>query len=201
MGWRKTLLQFAKRKRKREMREKVITKGKYDYIVREDGRLFLPKREFEFYRYGKLVRSSKPARESNYNLLPNGYLKCALGLVHRAVAEAFLEPPLHPSYTVNHKDGNKTNNHYTNLEWIPHSENVKHWIYSDRGIGKKTHPIEAFDLEGNSKGVFPSKAKAARDLGLHKACVTDVINGKQRQTGGYTFKEITKEEYYAQRNS
>nr|QBK85312.1 MAG: HNH endonuclease [Iridovirus LCIVAC01] len=45
--------------------------------------------------------------------------------VHRLIAQYFCEN-LDKKPIVNHKDGNKLNNHYTNLEWVTQSENVKH---------------------------------------------------------------------------
>ena len=46
-------------------------------------------------------------------------------LVHRQVAAAFLSnPDQRPE--VNHKDGNKENNHISNLEWSTRSENAQH---------------------------------------------------------------------------
>lgn len=46
-------------------------------------------------------------------------------LLHRLVAEHFLEKK-GGDMVVNHKDGNKKNNHYMNLEWVSRSENEKH---------------------------------------------------------------------------
>jgi len=47
-------------------------------------------------------------------------------LVHRLVATAFLGDPPSPKHQVNHKDGDKTNNHVDNLEWVTCSQNHLH---------------------------------------------------------------------------
>lgn len=61
------------------------------------------------------------------------YLKVALTLdgtradtpIHHLVAAAFLgQRP--DGYEINHKDGNPQNNAASNLEYVTHSENIKH---------------------------------------------------------------------------
>lgn len=47
--------------------------------------------------------------------------------VHRAVAEMFV-PKIAGKNDINHKDTNKFNNHYTNLEWVTHQENIAHAV-------------------------------------------------------------------------
>lgn len=70
-----------------------------------------------------------------------GYLRVALGshrkfktiVVHRIVAKAFINNPLSKGY-VNHKDGCKTNNNVSNLEWATKHEDCQH--AQDTGLNK-----------------------------------------------------------------
>lgn len=59
--------------------------------------------------------------------------------VHKLVANAFLKKPRYPrNLELNHVDGCKQNNHYSNLQYLTHSENLKHaWA---TGLCKKVAP-------------------------------------------------------------
>lgn len=86
------------------------------YFVTEDGQVF---------REGK----TKPLKPDQ----TNGYLRvtlCIEGktqrfLVHRMVAETYFSNPKNLEQ-VNHLDGNRSNNHTSNLEWCTRSENMLH---------------------------------------------------------------------------
>ncbi len=56
--------------------------------------------------------------------------------VHRLVAMHFI-PNSENKHEVNHKDGDKLNNHYSNLEWATRSENGQHSYDNGLQISRK----------------------------------------------------------------
>ena len=56
--------------------------------------------------------------------------------VHRLVAMAFI-PNIDNKPLVNHKNGNKQDNIFSNLEWVTHGENLKHAY--DSGLKRKLY--------------------------------------------------------------
>lgn len=91
-------------------------KGYPNYQVFEDGTII-----------GARGKELKPDINSvgykRVSLCKNG--KVLRVSVHRLVALHFLEKPVGPGWCVNHINGDRQNNHVSNLEWTTMSENVK----------------------------------------------------------------------------
>lgn len=79
------------------------------------------------------VLSAKTGKPMKLQKTRDGYFRVGITisgkvkkyLVHRLVAKTFIRLPKEGE-VVNHKDGNKENNHYLNLEWTDVSGNNKH---------------------------------------------------------------------------
>lgn len=100
-------------------------------------------------------------------------------LVHRIIAKLFVFNPFGYS-EVNHKDGDPSNNHYSNLEWVTPSQNVKH-AYDLKG--KRVRPnrgsLDRFQVGtirsiGNTVPVI----QLARYFKVNRSTVRMVLNNK-----------------------
>lgn len=86
---------------------------------------------------GGLLKQQINRGYMNVRLYKNGVGKTVK--VHRAVAMAFIDNN-EKKPTVNHKDGNKTNNCVDNLEWFTHKEQTRHAI--ETGLKKRNYRFE-----------------------------------------------------------
>lgn len=95
------------------------------------------------------VYNSKTHKVLNWCDNGNGYMYVSLIIngkrknytIHRLVAETFVPNPNNLP-TVNHIDGNKLNNHYSNLEWCTIKYNHEHAlrIGLEKGIDGEKNP-------------------------------------------------------------
>lgn len=142
------------------------------YYISEEGKVYSD--------YGGRVKELK-CRVNGH-----GYLDIKLQgktyKVHRLVAE-FYVPNTENKPQVNHIDGNKLNNHYSNLEWVTNSENQRH-AYAT-GLNKIKAPgnralteDQANELRERYVKEGLSTRKLADLYGISLSSVKDIIKGK-----------------------
>lgn len=134
------------------------------YQVSDLGRVKAPARyvrfvskagnDFQRLRAEKIIATQ--VQNSGYaivHLLTDAHSRKAL-TVHRLVAAAFVPNPAGLP-EVNHRDGNKANNHAANLEWVTRSENKLHAV----AAGLNTQAVAVVAPNGKT---YPSIAQAAK---------------------------------------
>lgn len=105
--------------------------------------------------------------------------------VHSLVAEAFIGPRA-PGAEVNHKDGVKTHNALSNLEYVTASGNKRHAVNTGIGaVGRRNAAtrlseedvlaIRAACMAGESQ------RSVARRFGVSQPHVSDIVSGRRRQ--------------------
>lgn len=120
-------------------------------------------------------------------LLRNGYLRVDLCkdktvtrlLIHRLVAEAFIENPEN-KYSVNHKNGIKSDNCASNLEWSTRSENQKHAILTGlrtaKGIKNSQSKLKESEVISIFDDVRPY-ALISKEYNISIPTISDIKRG------------------------
>lgn len=108
--------------------KKLNVKNLENYLVSVDGKIYNTINSKGNSQNPKEVKSY-PNKNTGYLIIVlqnsrNG-IKPKAFYVHRLVAQTYI-PNLENKPAVNHKDGNKLNNHISNLEWVTPLENMNH---------------------------------------------------------------------------
>ena len=144
----------------------------------------------------KVIKKPSIGKTSPY-LLTQFYLgnnKRKSYLIHRLVALYFIPNPEN-KLQVNHKDKNKLNNHYSNLEWVTPKENMKHH-YENGGIkrnnqtykgkfGKDHNRSIAITMNGI---VYGSMSEASRKTGIPISTIHYAIKTQRPLLSGMHFQ-------------
>lgn len=166
------------------------------YLISDNGEVQSTERKVKSNR-GMRTQKSRILKQE----LRKGYLavrlysnsKGKLFSVHRLVALHFVNG-YEEGLVVNHKDGNKLNNHHSNLEWCTITENNRHAVYT--GLHKSpsgsnhyscNHDSEILDtiydrvnkiVRVNGRCPDGSLASIARDLNVRNYLVHKIAAGK-----------------------
>lgn len=166
----------------------ISTKGRVKSLSRAiptKGNSFRVSRE-------RIMKCKKNERYATVQLQHKGKHK----LVHRLVAEAFLECVDGKDH-VNHIDGDRHNNCVENLEWCNQSENQLHAFrtglqkpkpglkYGEHNYSK---PIDVFSVDGIKLHEFDSIRRCSDVLGLRYGSIRRVLTGERGKYHNLIFR-------------
>lgn len=141
-------------------------------------------------KYGDLSKGEYHTRKGRL-LIPsnsNGYLTVSLSgktfSVHSLVANSFLTKPSE-NLVINHKDGNKSNNFYKNLEWVTQKENIQNSIKSTNGnvgVNQKDAKLNdslVIEIKQLLENGDISQASIAKMYGVSPTTISEIKTGKK----------------------
>lgn len=151
------------------------------------------------YRNKRMVRQLcfKPHRQ--------GYLQVELHnrgerktfTVHRLVGVAFVDGYA-DGLIINHKDENKKNNHYSNLEWCTVSDNVKHSLHHRISPPRRNYPkykprkdkqkVCQLNNEGEILRVWDSTIAVKAALGYSDSSIKQCCRGNRKTAYGFKWQ-------------
>lgn len=141
---------------------------------------------------GEVLRNNKKLKPSicsagyfGVQISQNGKVKRFM--IHRLVGECFLDNPDNLP-EINHKDGNKLNNEYSNLEWVTKSQNKKHaYLLGLMEVKKGMKSSRAKLKDCDIKYIRSHYVKYSREhnipnlaklFGVSQSTIKDILNRK-----------------------
>lgn len=175
-----------------------------NHSISTDGRIFVKS-------YSDLRGSVRKPKELKQSLNADGYPTVLLTnggkkrsvTVHRLVGETLLER-VDGKDTINHKDGDKTNNTLENLEWADRSEQMIHAYsnglksYSDnarkmvrKAVGK---PVKCFDKETCETTYHLTARDCSKHVGKSERWCDKIIGTQNGETYKYSLHYANEDE-------
>lgn len=125
---------------------------------------------------GKIMKPSLDQRGYPQNTLTNKGNK-KTRRVHVLVAMAFIEN-IEKLPEVNHKDGNKFNPHYSNLEWNTSKQNKRHSMENGLWLPHKLNPRTKRVINNGTGQIYLSLKDAAENISVDYKYLSLMLLGK-----------------------
>ncbi len=126
-------------------------------------------------------------REYYYVELNNGSNKVRKYSIHRLVAMAFI-PNIQNKPQINHRNAIKTDNRYTNLEWVTPLENRTHALINGLQKDFGEMPIIQLTRNGTFINKYKSLTNAGEVTGIKIGNISKVTSGLRNHAGGFKWK-------------
>lgn len=125
-------------------------------IISPCGTKLKPQDSGKGYKYVALGKGRKPKKKNYY--------------IHILVAKCFVSNPNNLP-EVNHKDGNRANNHSDNLEWVTRLENIQDYIKKGRGKWPERKAVYQYDMNG----IFIKEWDSPQTAAKYYNCTDELI--------------------------
>lgn len=168
------------------------------YYVDPNGNIYSTKKN---YGHSKQPQKMKLKEDKDGYLEVGLYKNCKryYRRVHRLVANSFIPNP-NRLPQINHKDGNRKNNHVDNLEWCTCSENLHHSFEClNRKYSGNHKSIRLLNKESGEEMIFYSIRECARYLNMSYEHLGKLLDGtkdisKWRKGNRYTISYLDTED-------
>ena len=148
---------------------------------------------------GKHAYNNKTGKELTLSVdSATRYVHTGHALLHRLVAMQYVPNPDPTTYiTVNHKDGNKQNNHADNLEWVSYSQNSKHATDTNlnkipKGCNSHHTKFKRDDLVDiiNRYGKYEELQTIAKSYNVAVTTIANILSGLKFQSENLDYSPV-----------
>ena len=156
------------------------------YEVSENGQYL---RNVKSKKYIKIFLDKHHSKKGYYAAFINFKGKVRRVMIHKIVAECWLGP-IPKGYEVDHKDRDSTKNHYTNLRYVTHSEQIKNRQLGEHIIAQATQNcanwIKSISKQtkiskNNETHTFESMTKAAIFIAQQEHMKPEHVRAKMKK--------------------
>lgn len=166
---------------------KTIFELKFKYLIDEEGRIYSEKYKRPLQQFTDkdgYLRVSMMTIDNKRKSIP----------VHRCVLMTFCPCENMSQLQVNHKDGNKTNNCLSNLEWVTNQENIAHAVINNlHAFGEKNYfaSISEDMAQNIINDLLLNKYTMQEIADNNRVSITIVENIKYKKTWKHLTKNIS----------